>query len=94
MNNVNTLRKIIRVLPKGQITLPLSLRERFHIRPDDVMEVISSGDFFILKPIKHDTSESFQHERDATWGRYRKELNKAFEKLVTLSPQKLPKLCR
>ncbi|MBI3335230.1 MAG: AbrB/MazE/SpoVT family DNA-binding domain-containing protein [Candidatus Portnoybacteria bacterium] len=94
MKNIFFPRRILRVLPKGQITIPLPIREKFNIKPDDVMEIISTSQALILKPLKKSEEDVLQNLRIKEWGRYKKELTGAFERLSMLPPVKLPKLCR
>ncbi len=93
MNNPDILRKIIRVLPKGQITLPLSIRERFHIESDDILELISMPDSLILKPLGKEQN-FLKKLRGGEWGRHKEEIGDALMKLTKLPSKKLPKLCR
>lgn len=94
MKDFNVQKRIIRVLPKGQITIPLLVRKQFHIEPDDVMELISLEDTLILKPIKLEGVDVVKHIRYKEWERYKDDIEKALLRLSKFPSKKLPKLCR
>jgi len=40
------------VTTKGQITIPVDIRSRFHIKPNDKVDFIIDGERIIITPVK------------------------------------------
>jgi AbrB family looped-hinge helix DNA binding protein len=40
------------VTTKGQVTIPVDIRSRFHIRPNDRVDFIVDGDRIVLMPVR------------------------------------------
>lgn len=87
------VKQIIRLLPKGQITLPQSIRERYHIEPNDIIELIPADDALILKLLKV-TEDTLSKLREKEWRRYGHELIESLTRLERMPYNSLPRLCR
>lgn len=94
MKNFPISKRILRVLPKGQITIPLPVRRQFHIEQDDVIELTPVKDVLVLRPIRHKGVDVVTYLRDKEWGRYKEDIEKALLRLSKLPSKKLPLLCR
>lgn len=94
MKNFTVQKRVIRVLPKGQITIPLLVRRQFHIEPDDVVELIPLEDALLLRPIKQEGVDVVKYIRAKEWERYRDEIERALLRLSKFPFKKLPELCR
>ena len=54
--------KIIKVTEKGQISLPIKLRESLHIREGDELIITKTGDSLIMRKVKkEDFSDLLKH---------------------------------
>lgn len=40
------------VTTKGQVTIPVDIRSRFHIRPNDKVDFVIDGERIIITPVK------------------------------------------
>ena len=60
-----TLKKTIKmkVFPKGQVVIPISLREKYHIEIGDQIDVISESDGIHLKPVQKETNKRSMTDR-------------------------------
>lgn len=52
-----------KVFPKGQVVIPVSLRKKYHIDIGDRIDLISSPDGILLKPLPKETSQRSLTER-------------------------------
>lgn len=48
----------IRTLAKGQVVIPVEVRNRFGIQPGDYLELNISGDHIELRPLPRDPNRS------------------------------------
>lgn len=53
----------MKVFPKGQVVIPVSLREKYHIDIGDQIDVISQSDGILLKPLPKEKSQRSLTER-------------------------------
>jgi len=53
----------MKVFPKGQVVIPVSLRKKYHIEIGDQIEVISGPDGILLKPADKDKSNASLTDR-------------------------------
>ena len=56
--------QILTVSSKGQISLPVSIRERLSIDTGDKLVAYASGDVIMLKPLKLPSAEEFEATLD------------------------------
>ena len=56
--------QILTVSSKGQISLPVSIRERLSIDTGDKLVAYASGDVIMLKPLKLPSAEEFEESLD------------------------------
>lgn len=56
--------QILTVSSKGQISLPVSIRERLSIDTGDKLVAYASGDIIMLKPLKLPSAEEFEATLD------------------------------
>ena len=64
----------MKVFPKGQIVIPVALREKYHIEVGDRVDVISKADGIFLKPApKKETKKSLTDQLFGVFGKYAKE---------------------
>ena len=55
----------MKVFPKGQIVIPIALRKKYHIEIGDQLDVISSRDGILLKPVpKKNKKNSYQRHKN------------------------------
>ena len=47
----------MKVFPKGQVVIPVSLRKKYHIDIGDQIDVISAQDGILLKPLPKEKSK-------------------------------------
>jgi AbrB family looped-hinge helix DNA binding protein len=48
----------MKVFPKGQVVIPIALRKKYHIEIGDQIDVISSRDGILLKPVPKEYKEN------------------------------------
>lgn len=53
----------MKVFPKGQVVIPVSLRKKYHIEIGDQIEVISGPDGILLKPAGKDKNKASLTDR-------------------------------
>lgn len=49
----------MKIFPKGQVVIPVHLRQKYHIDIGDHIEVISGPDGILLKPLKKKNTKVF-----------------------------------
>jgi len=47
----------MKVFPKGQVVIPISLRRKYHIEIGDQIDVISESDGILLKPLPKEKNQ-------------------------------------
>jgi len=47
----------MKVFPKGQVVIPVSLRKKYHIDIGDQIDLISAPDGILLKPLPKETGQ-------------------------------------
>ena len=61
----------MKVFPKGQIVIPIALRKKYHIEIGDHLDVISSRDGILLKPVhKENKKSSLTEQLFGVFGKY------------------------
>ena len=50
----------MKVTPKGQVTIPQEIRERFHLQPGTDVEFFAQGDAVIIRPTNGKKVTPFQ----------------------------------
>ena len=56
--------QVLTVSSKGQISLPIAIRNRLSIDPGDKLVAYTSGDVIMLKTLKLPTAEEFEASLD------------------------------
>ena len=72
---VATLKKSVirKIFPKGQIVIPVALREKYHIDIGDYIDVIPQADGILLKPMpKKEGGKSLTDRLFGMFGKYAK----------------------
>jgi AbrB family looped-hinge helix DNA binding protein len=61
----------MKVFPKGQVVIPISLRKKYNIDIGDHVDVIPGSDGILLKPVtKEQAKESFTKQLFGMFGKY------------------------
>jgi AbrB family looped-hinge helix DNA binding protein len=61
----------MKVFPKGQVVIPVSLRKRYNIDIGDQIDVIPGSDGILLKPVtKEQAKKSFTEQLFGMFGKY------------------------
>ena len=73
----------MKVFPKGQIVIPIALRKKYHIEIGDHLDVISSQDGILLKPVpKENKQNSLTKQLFGVFGNYAHQTSKITKKDV------------
>jgi len=67
-NSKNSIK--MKVFPKGQVVIPVSLRKKYHIEIGDQIEVISGPDGILLKPAVKKNEASLTDRLFGIFGQY------------------------
>jgi len=71
----------MKVFPKGQIVIPIALRKKYHIEIGDQLDVISSRDGILLKPVpKENKKNSLTEQLFGVFGKYAHQTSKINKK--------------
>ena len=71
----------MKVFPKGQIVIPIALRKKYHIEIGDQLDVISSQDGILLKPVPKENKEiSLTKQLFGVFGKYAQQTSEITKK--------------
>ena len=71
----------MKVFPKGQVVIPINLRKKYHIDIGDQLDVISSKDGILLKPVpKESKKNSLTDQLFGIFGKYARQISKITKK--------------
>ena len=73
----------MKVFTKGQIVIPIALRKKYHIEIGDQLNVISSRDGILLKPVPKETKKnSLTNQLFGVFGKHAHQTSKITKKNI------------
>ena len=73
----------MKVFPKGQIVIPITLRKKYHIEIGDQLDVIPSRDGILLKPVpKENKKNSLTNQLFGVFGKHAHQTSKITKKNI------------
>ncbi len=78
----------MKVFPKGQIVIPIALRKKYHIEIGDQLDLISSQDGILLKPVsKESKKNSLTEQLFGVFGKYAHQKSKITKKDIIMATE-------
>lgn len=89
------MQTVVRVLPRGQITIPNRIRKNFQLQENSVLEIEQVEEGILLRPIAGGrfNKADFRKIRQS-WERFQEDIGKALEKVAKAPKSKRPLLFR
>ena len=91
------MQTVVRILPRGQITIPNRIRKNFQLGENSVLEIEQVKEGILLKPIAGGqfikTDYDYKRIRQS-WERFQEDIGQALEKIVKTPKGKRPFLFR
>lgn len=88
------MQTIVRVLPKGQITIPQKIRRELNLKENSILEVEKTKQGVLLKPASKKIELRSLKTIRKDWARYQDEIGDALDKLKSRPKSSWPKLLR
>lgn len=89
------MQTVVRILPRGQITIPNKIRKNFELVENSILEIEQVEDGILLKPISKDQFKKADFKRiRQSWERFQDEISETLEKVAKVPRSKRPLLFR
>ncbi|MBI2326949.1 AbrB/MazE/SpoVT family DNA-binding domain-containing protein [Candidatus Curtissbacteria bacterium] len=86
------MQTVVRILPRGQITIPNKMRKNLNLEENSLLEVEQTEQGLLLKPITMGQFKTDFKKIRQSWERYQDEIGQALDVLAKLPRNKRPLL--
>ena len=89
------MQTVVRILPRGQITIPNRIRKNFKLEENSVLEVEQVKEGILLKPLAREQFDRADFKKiRQSWERFQDEIGQALEKVAKAPKNQRPLLLR